>query len=146
MRQPTSMAVGVTVLLALSGGLAGSAAEPTRVAAPAAERIEAGKRSFHIHCASCHGEAAKGDGPVAKDLRIRPADLTALAKANGGVFPHDRAYRAIDGRDTVRGHGPGSMPVWGLSFQSRDRDSDQEAQAREQIRDLLAYLASIQER
>jgi len=36
------------------------------------------------------------------------------------------------------------MPVWGLSFQEPGRDSDQERQTREQIRDLVAYLESIQ--
>ena len=107
-------------------------------------RIEAGRRSFRTYCASCHGESAKGDGPVARDLKVRPSDLTALAKANGGEFPDGQVYRAIDGRAVVRGHGPRDMPVWGLNFQERGRDADQTREVQERIRDLLAYLRSIQ--
>jgi len=110
------------------------------------QRVDAGRRSFRSHCASCHGEAGRGDGPVAAELKIRPTDLTALARGHHGTFPYDRVYRSIDGSDTVRGHGPGSMPVWGLSFQSRERDVNQEEEAREQIRDLMAFLQSIQEK
>jgi hypothetical protein len=42
------------------------------------------------------------------------------------------------------GHGPGSMPIWGLSFQSRGTDLNQEEETREKVRDLVAYLQSIQ--
>jgi mono/diheme cytochrome c family protein len=153
----------VLAVLILAAGAAGTsgaaspqspqppAASPARralAAAPPADlepqRVEAGRRSFRLYCASCHGPAARGDGPVARDLKIQPADLTGLARKSGGAFPYDRVYRAVDGREEVRGHGPGSMPVWGLSFQTREKDVDQEEQAREQIRDLLAYLQSIQ--
>lgn len=107
-------------------------------------RVEEGRRGFLTYCASCHGAAARGDGPVARDLRVHPADLTGLAKANGGTFPYDRVYRAVDGRTLVHGHGTSEMPVWGLNFQDRGRDADQAAAVRERIRDLLAYLRSIQ--
>jgi len=49
---------------------------------------------------------AKGGGPVSEELKTRPADLTALAKNNNGVFPYDRVYQMIDGRNTtVASHG-----------------------------------------
>jgi len=146
--------------LAGVGGIAGvvlaaQRAEPSPPSSPAREvgrvaperepaRVEAGRRSFRTYCASCHGESAKGDGPVARDLKIRPSDLTVLAKANGGVFPAGQVHRAIDGRAVVRGHGPSGMPVWGLNFQERERDSDQAAAVRQQIEDLVAYLRSVQ--
>jgi mono/diheme cytochrome c family protein len=152
-RQPAPRPLWCLALAALAGLSALAAASPPSSpareagrAAPAREpaRIDAGRRSFRTYCASCHGESAKGDGPLARDLKVRPSDLTALAKAHGGDFPADQVYRAIDGRAVVRGHGAGDMPVWGLNFQERGRDADQAREVRERIRDLLAYLRSIQ--
>src|SRR5881628_2806023 len=93
--------------MSLAARAAEPPAHPARVSVPKEPpQVEAGRRSFRTYCASCHGESAKGDGPVARDLKIHPSDLTALAKANGGEFPADQVYRAIDGRAGVRGHGP----------------------------------------
>ena len=39
----------------------------------------------------------------------------ALAGANGGVFPFEHVYAAIDGRLGIRVHGTREMPVWGLA-------------------------------
>ena len=82
---------------------------------------------------------------MAPYLRVSPSDLTRLA-VPGKAFPAERVARSIDGRGEVRGHGPGEMPVWGLSFEQRGVDLDREAQVREQIRDLVLYLESIQEK
>ena len=38
-----------------------------------------GKEEFTRYCASCHGLTAKGDGPMADQLKKAPADLTQLA-------------------------------------------------------------------
>ena len=43
-----------------------------------------GKEMFQAYCASCHGADAKGDGPAAAALKSKPANLTELAKNNGG--------------------------------------------------------------
>ena len=40
--------------------------------------IEAGHDEFMISCSSCHGTSAKGDGPVAEVLTVKPADLTRI--------------------------------------------------------------------
>lgn len=111
---------------------------------PAQERIEHGQRTYLIHCASCHGRSGQGDGPVAKDLKVAPTDLTRLAVRNEGRFPHDQTYMAIDGRLKVRGHGTFEMPVWGMTFQTPGSDRNQEPEVRERILDLLAYLKSVQ--
>jgi mono/diheme cytochrome c family protein len=47
---------------------------------------DAGKQEFEISCAVCHGMDAKGGGMVADALKVKPTDLTLLAKKNGGVF------------------------------------------------------------
>jgi hypothetical protein len=110
------------------------------------ERIERGALTYRVHCANCHGQAAKGDGPMGALLRVRPSDLTRLMKRSDGRFPTDAVYSAIDGRQEVRGHGPGSMPVWGLSFQTSGLAADQEGEVRETILDLVAYLESVQKK
>ena len=51
----------------------------------AAERQD-GKATYEQYCASCHGTAGKGDGPVASGLTTRPPDLTQFAKEAGGHF------------------------------------------------------------
>ena len=82
----------------------------------AAEDIDIGKTEYLSACAPCHGADAKGSGPVSKALKAQPTDLTALAKKNSGVFPFDRVYQVIDGRDVVGSHGTREMPIWGYRF------------------------------
>lgn len=102
-----------------------------------------GKLLFDVYCVSCHGAGAEGDGPLAADLRVPPADLTRLLD-KAGAFPTDRVREAIDGRFEVRSHGTREMPVWGLTFQDRSRGNDQENEVEGRIDDLVAYLRSIQ--
>lgn len=108
------------------------------------ERIARGELSYRVHCASCHGSGGQGDGSLADHLKVKPTDLTRLSHGNRGVFPAERVYTVIDGRREVRGHGTSGMPVWGLTFQTSGWDSDQEAEVRERILDLMSYLESIQ--
>jgi len=83
----------------------------------ASAQDDVGKIQYQSSCAACHGIEAKGDGPVSKELKTRPADLTVLAKNNNGVFPYDRVYQMIDGRNTtVASHGTREMPIWGYRF------------------------------
>lgn len=105
-----------------------------------------GRAAFNLYCSSCHGKSAQGDGPVAATLKTLPTDLTQLAASNGGKFPADQTYAYIDGRNAVPAHGPSDMPVWGLSFQNRGQDTDQEAMVRHKIKDLVAYIESLQDK
>jgi mono/diheme cytochrome c family protein len=127
------------------GGL--SAAHPQKagavVALPAAAD-EDGRALFMTYCASCHGASARGDGPVALSLRVRPADLTQFAAKNGGVFPAARTQRIIDGRD-VGAHGNPDMPVWGRAFRTLP-GSDTVEHVKARIAAIVRYLESIQER
>jgi mono/diheme cytochrome c family protein len=87
------------VLLAL--GLSCMAVVGTRVASQTTpqgklqrpEPIVKGVDLFKLHCAVCHGVDAKGDGPLAPHLKAMPANLTVLAKNNGGQFPAARVRR-----------------------------------------------------
>jgi len=113
------------------------------------EIIAGGKIKYRKYCANCHGSAGKGDGEMAKLLVFKPANLTHLSKQNKGEFPFWRVYRAIDGRDIVRGHGSREMPLWGFVFQveeSANGTITQEDLVRGRIWQLVYYLESIQEK
>lgn len=100
---------------------------------------------FTTYCASCHGKEAKGDGPLADNLRVRPPDLTLLAKTNEGTFDAVLVHRIIDGREPVKGHGGTDMPVWGDAFKhSAAGDSEKAVKAR--IDAIVAHLKSVQAR
>jgi mono/diheme cytochrome c family protein len=116
---------------------------------PPASRYDAGAASdgahtFKTYCAVCHGRTGHGDGPLSASLRVVPADLTHISKRNHGQFPFDRVAKIIDGRDQVKSHGDSDMPVWGDAF-LKSRDGYSEAKVKEIIRQLVHYLASIQE-
>lgn len=83
-----------------------------------ADVSEVGKKLYLENCASCHGTDGKGGGIMTRYLKIRPADLTTLAKNNKGVFPYKKVSRVIDGRRIVRAHGETNMPVWGNVFKT----------------------------
>jgi mono/diheme cytochrome c family protein len=104
-----------------------------------------GKGLYRSYCASCHGEAGRGDGPIAAHLKPQPADLTQIAKRNKWKFPADRVTQLIDGRQVVKPHGNSQMPVWGDAFSKTTNDSD-EASIKGRIAALVTYLESIQER
>jgi len=68
----------------------GGALDPYPVTLPALAR---GTLVFQQHCVACHGPGGRGDGPGAKGLDPRPADLTDPA-VMGGVSPLD-VYRKV---------------------------------------------------
>jgi mono/diheme cytochrome c family protein len=82
----------------------------------AQQPTDIGKQEYVISCAVCHGDKGKGDGPLVEWLKKPAADLTKIQKANMGIFPFDRVYQVIDGREGVTAHGPRDMPVWGDHF------------------------------
>lgn len=128
------------------------AATATVSAAIAADKpVDVGKFEYEGACASCHGLTGKGNGPVAMQMSIRTPDLTGLAKANNGVFPFDRVFQVIDGRQEVKAHGPRDMPVWGRAFNRQSSaffenypPHDSESAARSRILALTEYLCRIQ--
>jgi mono/diheme cytochrome c family protein len=134
--------------LALALGLPPRAAQGVPAATPpktsVAARIAAGRLSYRTHCAGCHGDEGRGDGPLRSAHKVQPSDLTRLSLAHQGRFPRQETYYVIEGRREVLGHGPASMPVWGATFQERGSDRPQEPEVKEKILDLLAYLESIQ--
>lgn len=99
---------------------------------------------------ACHGPEGRGDGPLAAKLSKAPADLTQIAKANGGKFPAARIAEIIDGRAIVAAHGIRDMPVWGERYRTATDENEKpslvDQRARSQIRSLVSYLEEIQEK
>lgn len=103
----------------------------------------AGSSLFKTYCATCHGPAARGDGPLADQLRVRPPDLTLFARRNGGTFDKEKVRRIVDGRDPVKGHGGADMPVWGDVFKNAE-EGYSEKKALTRIQEVVDYLAEMQ--
>lgn len=135
------------VALALAGAFASAAqeAQPTvkHTTAPATSPAS-GKEMFESYCASCHGKDAKGDGPAAGALKQAPANLTTLARQNGGKYPSDKVTSILRGQTKLVAHGDQDMPVWGPVFWKMSQGHEEQLQMR--IANLNRYLESIQEK
>jgi mono/diheme cytochrome c family protein len=101
-----------------------------------------GQVTYVRYCVSCHGQTARGDGPLANDLRVPVPDLTTMAARNGGTYPYDRVLRIVEKGDLVRGHGTADMPAWGDAF--KKTKGTEEAAVAAAIRNLAAYIGSVQ--
>lgn len=139
--------IGIIVLAALALGTGNSAN------AAGKDKVDAGKSEFQNRCAVCHGPGGKGDGGAIDILKTAPADLTVLSKKNGGVFPFDRVYTVIDGRQIVKGHGTRDMPIWGKAYSMETVKADEyyafapydmEMYVRARILALIDYLNRLQ--
>ena len=102
-----------------------------------------GGEVYRMYCASCHGPSARGDGPLAATMNRKPANLTEIARRNGGQFPADLVFRTIDGRQKVRGHGGPDMPEWGEAF-AKSREAGDAERVKNVIQSLVDYLGSLQ--
>jgi mono/diheme cytochrome c family protein len=103
-----------------------------------------GDSLYKAYCASCHGDDAKGNGPMAAWLKVQPSDLTRITARNGGKFPLARVDRIISGEEALpSGHGTRVMPIWGPVFSQVTQDQDL---GRVRIDNLARYLRDIQSR
>lgn len=81
--------------------------------------VDVEKSEYDGACAVCHGVTGKGNGPAAGQLAKLVPDLTGLARNNKGIFPFDRVYQIIDGRQEIKCHGPRDMLIWGQAFKAK---------------------------
>ena len=145
--QPAAAALAAITLVAvmLAPMAAGRADAQTAPVAPGLEfeQTASGREVFRLYCAACHGPSGRGDGPLAANMRRKPSDLTEIAKRNGDQFPSDLVFRAIDGRQPVRGHGGPDMPVWGDAF-ARSGNNATPTSVQKTIESLVSYIQSFQ--
>jgi len=100
-----------------------------------------GQDLFREYCAVCHGNDAKGSGPAAAALKVKPADLTQVSRKNGGTFPEIHVQRVINGEDAVTAHGSRDMPMWGQIFHQMSSNPDIGSM---RIYNLVKYVEQIQ--
>ncbi len=84
-------------------------AEPIRIGQeppPSTESIAAGREVYRkLQCGKCHGEAGRGDGPAAAELRdewgfpIKPYDFTRGARLKGGATGAEIYRTFVTGMD-----------------------------------------------
>ena len=81
---------------------------------PNSQSAAAGQAVFTLHCATCHGETGKGDGPLGVVLNPRPADLSQHAIP--GVHTDSQLYEWI-----TNGFPGSAMPAWKSRLSDTDR-------------------------
>jgi nucleotide-binding universal stress UspA family protein/mono/diheme cytochrome c family protein len=139
-RQYARLAAGAAALFAalLLAPAMAAAQEPV-----AMKQTVPGAEFYRTYCVACHGDSARGDGPLAASMKRKPANLTEIARRNGGQFPSDLVFRTIDGSQPVRGHGGPDMPAWGDALM-RSRDAGDAVSVKRTIQSLVDYLESLQ--
>ena len=135
----TRATVAGALIVLVAATMDGAAQDPQSPSKPAFS----GSILFANYCATCHGERATGDGPLAANLRKQPANLTLLARRNAGVFSREMVARIIDGRKPLAGHGGGDMPAWGDAF-ARSVESPENISGK--INALVTYLETLQQK
>ena len=105
-----------------------AAAEPFEDKLPAAFE---GRRLYVSYCQLCHGTDGKGDGPLAKAMKITPADLNTTVRSRSDTI----LTKIItgEGRQTITGRDrhnllSEAMPEWKDVF------------TESQVKALIAYL------
>src|SRR5262249_35240920 len=92
------------------------------------EAVKAGRQLYVRHCATCHGEAGRGDGTSAASFATKPADLTDGRLMNG--LPDEFLFDVIMHGGPAEGLSPGMPP-----FSAYLGDAE--------TRQVIAYLRSI---
>lgn len=114
----------------------------------AAQDVAEGRALYARHCATCHGLAAEGGGPMAPALVLQPPDLTTLQARHDGTFPVLRVVRRIDGREPLVSHGS-PMPVYGDFFEgvgavAVKTAAGQPVMTSQPVADLVVFLQTLQ--
>ena len=99
------------------------------VAADRADRdVETGRQFFLSHCATCHGESGKGDGPSAAGFATRAFDLTDGRLLN--TVPDEFLVGVVTDGGPAYGLAP-TMPPFNRTLSST------------QIRQVVAYVRTL---
>jgi mono/diheme cytochrome c family protein len=116
--------------------------------ASAAMAQSSASKDYLQACAECHGADGKGAQPEKRtDRGYVSTDLTQISERNGGEFPRQKVYDAIDGRHRIAAHFHGDMPRWGARFRVDENDHPRsEQQVKDRIAALVDYVESMQQK
>jgi mono/diheme cytochrome c family protein len=103
-----------------------------------------GSDTFMQYCALCHGNDGRGIGPLTDvdAMKKSAADLTQIAKRNGGVFPFSKVADTVRDGGGLAGHNPSRMLAWGKIFSA---ESDP-IRAKAIVFEVTRYVESLQEK
>jgi mono/diheme cytochrome c family protein len=111
------LAAGLIVLVALASALWSRAGAGG--AAPARELVS-GRELYATHCAVCHGEGGRGDGPSAASFATKPSNLTDGRLMNG--LPDAFIVNIILNGGPAEGLSPGMPPFRAYLGEAQARD------------------------
>ncbi|MGH7344674.1 MAG: cytochrome c3 family protein [Candidatus Rokuibacteriota bacterium] len=123
--------LGFVAAAAAAGWLAWAASTPgVRPARASADRdeVKAGRELYVRYCATCHGDAGRGDGASAASFATKPSDLTDGRLMNG--LPDEFLSNVILNGGPAEGLSPGMPPL--AAYLSRD-----------DTRQVIQYIRSI---
>ncbi|WP_295317295.1 cytochrome c [Roseobacter sp.] len=121
---------------------------PFIVFAPSLQAADMGKALFFDNCIACHGVTGQGDGPVARDLNVPPADLTRIAARRDGVWPMLEIMSIIDGYSR-NAHSREDMPVFENFLDNEmvefDTGNGVTVLVPEKLIEIVTYLEALQD-
>jgi mono/diheme cytochrome c family protein len=138
--KPLTLWIVVVAMVSTVLGTQGPA-RASRQSATSRPRLD-GEQWFRAYCAACHGVDGHGHGPAASALKTAPADLTAIAARNDGVFPRARIAEFVANGRAVTAHGSSDMPIWGPNFVALAGGSSRPVN--ERIDGVVSYVESLQ--
>ena len=105
-----------------------------------------GRETYAQYCAMCHGPAGLGDGPMAGNLPVPPADLSVLKAVNDGVFPTEHVLITVHGYPGK--HAASVMPEFGQLLGGPKQiwvsPKGEEVMTPVALLDLVGYLETLQ--
>jgi hypothetical protein len=135
-----TLAAALGVIVALAAG------------SPAMAAGDPAQYDFLELCADCHGEDARGNGPLSVNLSKMPPDLTQISKRAGGKFDEKAVFEWIIGLNMPAEHGTREMPIWGDWLMDEALDESTSLQAttaaeqavKSRVMALVKYLKKLQ--
>ncbi|GAA4222814.1 cytochrome c [Sagittula sp. NFXS13] len=108
-----------------------------------------GQALFMENCAVCHGEDAKGNGPLARRLEKAPKDLTLIELRHKDTFPRAKIMSIVDGYARSDMTGPG-MPEFGALLEGDlvpfDSGDGIQTPTPRKLVALVEYLETVQQK
>ncbi len=98
-----------------------------------------GKDMYVSYCTNCHGKDGRGTGLAAPALLSKPADLTTLAKKNGGKYPAERVAAVLKSG----AHGSEDMPTWGPMFRAMNK-ANPTAEEQKRVNTMVEFIRAYQ--
>lgn len=103
-----------------------------------------GSDEFGRYCSLCHGNDGRGAGPLtdADAMKKVAADLTQIAKRNGGIFPFSKVADTIRDGGSIADHKPSRMMAWEKIFSA----ASDPVRAKAIIFEVTRYVEGLQEK